>query len=191
MLLDRSLFIILMLILSLGKAFLYSGDFGFWLQYVGLITLILCLILLLGDLINLVKMPPSVRNGIMASFVLGVLGGASAYIKQTWDSTSIKLLYIDPKMLDEGRFQKAGTTYCPDLLQGRGDNYYKVTPEGFLKIAFAIIVRNYQKDSQGRPNISATAVFTTRDGLSDVGELPDTQSVDAWRDRPMARLAPI
>jgi hypothetical protein len=65
-------------------AFFWPTSFAVFIQFVALTTLTSSVILLVGDLIHLVRMPAAVRAGILASFVISVLGSAASVVVQAW-----------------------------------------------------------------------------------------------------------
>jgi hypothetical protein len=175
--------ILLVLVILLAKAFFSPANFSFWLQYVALATLVVCVVLLVGDLAGVVPMPESVRNGIMASFVIGVLTAATALVKQAWDNSALDNIDVLTSLLDEGTVSKVGDTWCPSSIVERRNTNFKEPP---LRLFVATKVRGYRKNANQQPYLTGRAILTTRKGLSDIGQLPVTRSVDAWKARPIA-----
>lgn len=182
--------VLLILLLLLIRAFVSPTNFLFWLQYVALATLVVCIILLVGDLVGLVLVPRHVRTAIFSTFVVGVLSAAAAVVKQSFnDSPSI--MVATSTLLDETQLSNENGIWCPTKVAQRQNSYFKVSPENELGFFVATVVRNFGLDLQGGPMLGGYAILITQGGISDVGQLPYTQAVDAWKRRPMAKCPGI
>jgi hypothetical protein len=166
-------------------AFFSPANFTFWLQYIGLLTLVTMLILLIGDLVGYLPLRPAVRNTIFTTFVVAVLGASGAFIKRILNTEKIHP-EIRPVILDETKLEEKNGTTCPTALNSRSNRVFKLTENKDIRIFVSTIVTAFGRDLNQRPHLTGNYIFMTRGGLSDIGEMTETTAIDAWKSRPMS-----
>lgn len=176
--------VILILILKLSSAYYYGIIFSDFIQFVALTTLATSVILLVGDLAGVKSLPPTIRAGIMTSFVLSVLGSSAAVVARAWagdaDNLSVRLILLDELKVSH---KMPENVYCTSSFDKRQSSFYPLPKGPEFSILTAVVLRNFRVNPDKSTNITGNIILASPNGLSEYAKLSDVRitSVDYWK----------